>query len=145
MKFGNKKIGLILGGVGLAITATGAGLLGAGTNATYSQEIPGSKVTMKVGIGSLNYGKAWVNGEEQKFDNQKKQSYSDAIKDIRKNYDDVKKMANTGNESSKSTLKMFDEVLKANDMMISGAVLTSIFSVVLIVGTVMFFLNKKKS
>ena len=140
MKFGNKKLGIILGGVGLALTTTGAGLLGAGTNAVYSYDVPGVG-KIEVGIGLVNYGDVWHDGKFQGSNSEA--NYFDEIKTLRDNYESIKTASNESGDNS--ILKLVDETLKANDMMIAGAVLTSIFATVLLVGVAMFFLNKKNA
>lgn len=129
---------------GGALTITGAALLGVGTQGTYE---------MKTGdIGTLYCGS--LNWKENFKDqpagtNGVPKSYSDFIKLCRETINKSEEYINTlpnGAEKDQlsESLNPYRYAVSCHDMMISGAVLTSIFSIVLIVGLVLFLLNRKK-
>ncbi len=108
--------------------------------------------TFEVGIGSLNYCEMYINGskfdintlppamqEVIKPELENKGSYSDFVKNARNEKNDP---ANKNNPLIQS---MADEVIKAHDEMVSGAVLVTIFSLVTIISIPLLILNKKKA
>lgn len=130
MKNKMKKWHIVGLGVSLVGTATGAVLLGLGTNATYSID-----EYNKVGIGSLNYGWSWYDGVKQWDDPEI--SYWTLISNIK---------ANRSRWENDPVLSIqFNKMLDAYNLMVSGAILTSIFSISIIIFTILLFISNKKS
>ncbi len=139
MKFLGKTTSIVLMATGLAGTAGFGALLGVGANATYTQEIGGIKT--EIGIGSISFGSAWINDKKVGLSKvpgaepYSKLSYNDAIDAINL----AAKLDTTG-----EVKKIADDVNKAHDEMVSGAVLVTISSLVAILGITFFALSKKK-
>lgn len=134
---------------GGALTVTSAAMLGVGTNYTHTITSEGIKTTY--GVGSMNYGKAWINGELVPSEaGSEKISYQEFVNEARKSYKEVKKEYDTLPEGdyknqTKEMLSLFESIFTANDLMIAGAVLLPIFTIVLAVGIALIIINKKKS
>ena len=132
---------------GGALTVAGAAMLGVGTNYTYTVTTEGVKITQ--GVGSMNYWKTWTDGQLQESDTAG-MSYQQFVDEARTSYKETKKIYDSlpeGNEKNetKKALDILKSVLTANDLMIAGAVLLPIFTIVLAVGIALIIINKKKS
>ncbi len=92
--------------------------------------------TIEMGIGSLNYGNMYVDGQKMSIPGDKG-SYADAVKAAREYVN------NPIPGSPAWILDMNKATVKAYDMMVSGAVLTS-FSAAAIITSIPFFLLAKK-
>ena len=110
---------------GGAVVVGSAAMLGVGTNYTYSQEIEGKEY--KVGVGSMNYNKSWLDGELVPNESSSTiKSYSDFIKemnDSRKLADEYLESLPEGpeKETAKKTLEVYYAVDTAYGLMIAGA------------------------
>ncbi len=151
----SKLIGIVLASAGTVGTIAFGALLGVGANYTYEMPMgssgggapssraggapeipPGAKVEM--GIGSLNYGDMYINGKRYPAPaDAKKQSYNDLVKTARET------LANPPEGAPASSLDLPKAVIKAYDMMVSGAVLTS-FSLAAIITSIPFIILGKK-
>ncbi len=132
---------------GGALTVAGAAMLGVGTNYTYTVTTEGVKITQ--GVGSMNYWKTWTDGQLVESDTAG-MSYQQFVDEARTSYKETKKIYDSlpeGNEKNetKKALDILKSVLTANDLMIAGAVLLPIFTIVLAVGIALIIINKKKS
>ncbi len=164
-----KKIGkalgitcIVAGGIG---TAAFGSLLGLGANYTVSdvQEANGPKpaITMVRGVGSLNYGKVWFDGQPAPVPPQK--SYQEFVNNAQQEIIELNELIDTTkkewekatDEATKKKLEenivtliklrsVFDATIKANKMMISGAVMTSITIAILLIGIVLLVVTKKQ-
>ncbi len=167
-----RKIGKILGitlmAAGTLGTAAFGSLLGVGTNYTISNTQPAEgdqpAVTMKLGVGSLNYGKVWFNGEEAPVPPiVKQQSYQEFVNSAKNNIAITnteiaslkQQLEQTTDENTKQNLqesinahyesKKTDEtIIKANKMMISGAVMSSIMILLFLTGIVLLIVALRK-
>lgn len=146
-----KIASIALMAAGGTVTVGSAVMLGIGTNMTHTM----GSYTM--GVGSMNYGKQWMDGKYIGRETLKL-SYNDWVSkhtEAKKiTIDEIKKLeASNPNDPSladlREQLNAFEKVETAYDLMIAGSVLVSISSVALIVGVVLFTLltvkNKKEN
>ena len=132
---------------GGALTVASAAMLGVGTNYTYTMTNVGDKLTY--GVGSMNYWKIWTNGQLVESDTSGI-SYQEFLDQIRTSYKEFKKEYDALPEGEqknqlKEMFNYYKSIFLANDLMIAGAVLLPIFTIVLAAGIALIIINKKKS
>ena len=132
---------------GGALTVASAAMLGVGTNYTYTMTNVGDKLTY--GVGSMNYWKIWTNGQLVESDTSSI-SYQEFLDQIRTSYKEFKKEYDALPEGEqknqlKEMFNYYKSIFLANDLMIAGAVLLPIFTIVLAAGIALIIINKKKS
>lgn len=132
---------------GGALTVAGAAMLGVGTNYTYTMTTEGVKTTQ--GVGSMNYWKIWTNGQLVEGDTSG-MSYQQFVDQARTSYKELKKQYDALPEGQqknqlKEIFNFYKSIFLANDLMIAGAVLLPIFTIVLAAGIALIIINKKKS
>ncbi len=143
-----KIASIVMMATGGALTVASAAMLGVGTNYTYTMTTEGVKLTY--GVGSMNYGKAWTDGKRDPSQDGDYTSYQDFVGKARTSYKELKNqydMLPEGDDKNqlKEMLNFFESIFLANDLMIAGAVLLPIFTIVLAAGIALIIINKKKS
>ncbi len=202
----SKITGFTMLGVGLAGTAGFGALLGVGANAKYDMspileaEMGGGGSTppggmypityspavsplmafpkMEAGIGSLNYGEFYINGQQwekwvdsQPIPSEMKDQFKNSIRDALKlSSKETYSEAVSSAKSQKSLLErardaidpsdpnrdkviktydvlidLYGSIISANDEMIAGAVLVTIFSLAAIISIPLLIVGKKKA
>ena len=132
---------------GGALTVASAAMLGVGTNYTYTMTTEGVKLTY--GVGSMNYGKAWTDGKRDPSQDGNYTSYKDFINKAKSSYKELKNQYDTLPEGEdknqlKKALDLYKSIFTGYDLMMAGAILLPIFTIVLAAGIALIIIYKKK-